>query len=137
MYSRPLRRNALPLDHRSASGWQHQRRRASWPAFLQRTRGQHPLPLQCVGDVIYASTHQVFERMDAALWFAEGTPASWRAYADAAIRLQTDDRGAKRFAVGAGNTFRLAGRFIHKRNQAKTRSQVDSNCPWHMPSLES
>src|SRR5437899_1135029 len=70
--------------------------------------------------------------MDAALRFAEGTPASWRAYADAAIRLQTDDRGAKRFAVGARNTFRLAGRFIHIRNQAKTRSQVDSNCPWHM-----
>src|SRR2546428_8246426 len=24
---------------------------------------------------------------------------------------------------------------FRSRNQAKTRSQVDSNCPWHMPSL--
>src|SRR3989442_13312289 len=85
--------------------------------------------------MVYAATHQVFEGRDAALPLAEGTPASWRAYADAAIRFQTDDRGAKRFAVGARNTFSPAGRFIHIRNQAKTRSQVDSNCPWHMPSL--
>src|SRR5260370_7049335 len=84
---------------------------------------------QLIGNVVEASSHQTFDRTNAIVRKSGRSPARRCADNNAALRIQTDDRGAAGFTVRSRNAFGPAARFIDICNQAKTRSQINPNCP--------